>query len=67
MLREYLHLEFGDLVWPFEYDLESVIDDFVLICFFCGNDFLPHLPCLDIYEVNPLTYTRGKAPNLYPR
>jgi hypothetical protein len=30
------------------YDLEKVIDDFVLICMLCGNDFLPHIPMLDI-------------------
>lgn len=52
LFREYLDHEFGSLkaTLPFEYDLERIIDDFILINIFIGNDFLPHLPGLHINE-----------------
>ncbi len=52
LLREYLDLEFSSISeeLPFEYDLERIIDDFILLSVFVGNDFLPHLPNLHIGE-----------------
>ncbi|OAX79226.1 hypothetical protein ACJ72_06455 [Emergomyces africanus] len=54
MVREYLELEFQELeeegVLKFAFDLERVIDDFILMAFFVGNDFLPNLPNLHINE-----------------
>jgi hypothetical protein len=41
LLREYFELEFGTLKLPFLFDLERVIDDYVLLCMLVGNDFLP--------------------------
>jgi 5'-3' exoribonuclease 1 len=54
IVREYLEMEFQELEEPgalsFPFDLERVIDDFILMAFFVGNDFLPNLPGLHINE-----------------
>ena len=36
---------------PFAYDLEHVIDDWILMGFLMGNDFIPHLPNMHIRQV----------------
>ncbi|RLV94708.1 5'-3' exoribonuclease 1 [Spathaspora sp. JA1] len=50
LVREYLALEFQELEGQltFEFDLERILDDFILIMYVIGNDFLPNLPDLFI-------------------
>eukprot|EP01053_Blabericola_migrator_P004597 Blabericola_migrator_1__4596@NODE_243_length_10934_cov_182_833625_g205_i0_p1_GENE_NODE_243_length_10934_cov_182_833625_g205_i0NODE_243_length_10934_cov_182_833625_g205_i0_p1_ORF_typecomplete_len937_score166_50XRN_N/PF03159_18/1_3e95XRN_N/PF03159_18/18XRN_M/PF17846_1/3_4e92SPASM/PF13186_6/0_5zfCCHC_4/PF14392_6/0_76_NODE_243_length_10934_cov_182_833625_g205_i067789588 len=63
VLREYLALEYRWTPQELVYqdpnsgqisvvgtDLERHIDDFILLCFFVGNDFLPHLPSFSIQK-----------------
>jgi len=53
ILREYLANEFSSVMNPpfrGEVSFERLVDDIVFMCFFVGNDFLPHLPSLDIRD-----------------
>lgn len=47
LLREYLRLDFACLP---DIDFERLVDDFVLMVAFVGNDFIPRLPTFEISE-----------------
>uniref|UniRef100_A0A6I8RYS6 5'-3' exoribonuclease 1 n=1 Tax=Xenopus tropicalis TaxID=8364 RepID=A0A6I8RYS6_XENTR len=59
LMREYIDYEFSSLKnkISFEYDVERIIDDWILMGFLVGNDFIPHLPHLHInHDALPLLY-----------
>nr|CDJ86173.1 Putative 5-3 exonuclease domain containing protein [Haemonchus contortus] len=59
LLREYLSWEFDPLKasLPFPYDVDRIVDDWVLMGFLVGNDFIPHLPHVHIHDdALPLLY-----------
>ncbi|XP_023298074.2 5'-3' exoribonuclease 1 [Lucilia cuprina] len=62
LLREYLELEFNDIKQEDpNFDIAKLIDDWVLMGFLVGNDFIPHLPCLHISSnALPLLYKTYK-------
>ena len=63
-LREYLAIEMFSDQQGFQFDLERAIDDWVFMCFFVGNDFLPHLPSLEIRDQGIDTLTAIWRDNL---
>lgn len=49
VLREYIEVDLA-LGCGYSVDKERLVDDFIFLTFLVGNDFLPHLPTLDIGE-----------------
>ncbi|KAH9434520.1 5'-3' exoribonuclease 2 [Pyricularia oryzae] len=64
ILREYLNVELYVPDLPFRFDLERAVDDWIFLCCFVGNDFLPHLPALEIRENGIITLTSIWKQNL---
>ena len=52
VLRDYFSYEFetSNVLPNSKWCLEQCIDDFVFMTFFVGNDFLPHMPAVDIAD-----------------
>ncbi|XP_050079463.1 5'-3' exoribonuclease 1 [Anopheles maculipalpis] len=63
LLSEYLELEFASIRdrLKFPFDLHKLIDDWVLMGYLVGNDFIPHIPHLHINEnALPILYSAYK-------
>lgn len=54
LLREYILLEYQEYEPKFKhtFSLERVIDDFIILSFFIGNDFLHKLYCMNTKKGN---------------
>ncbi|XP_066475820.1 5'-3' exoribonuclease 1 isoform X2 [Tiliqua scincoides] len=59
LMREYIDYEFSPVKdrISFTYEIDRIIDDWILMGFLVGNDFIPHLPHLHInHDALPLLY-----------
>jgi hypothetical protein len=54
LVREYMEIEFSSIrdKLSFAVDIEKIVDDFILIAFFIGNDFLHQLYCMNAKDGN---------------
>ncbi|KAI9592286.1 XRN 5'-3' exonuclease N-terminus-domain-containing protein [Syncephalis fuscata] len=52
LLRDYIQLEFESAkkIMGARFDIENVIDDYILLATLVGSDYLPHLPELHVHE-----------------
>ncbi|CAD8069108.1 unnamed protein product [Paramecium sonneborni] len=50
IVKEYLDLEYQKINMKITYNIDRIIDDFLLLFFLIGNDFLPRVYCFDIKQ-----------------
>lgn len=66
LFKEYLELEFAALKQYDTFSISKLIDDWILMGFLVGNDFIPHLPCLHINS-NALPLIYQTYIKMYPK
>lgn len=63
IIRRYLYTEFSRAINA-RFDFERILDDWIFMCFFIGNDFLPCIPSMDIKVAAIETITESYIRNL---
>lgn len=50
LLREYIELEFIGCKkeMTFDFDMDKIADDWVVLCILIGNDYIPNMPNFDL-------------------
>lgn len=68
LMREYLEMEFIEVkpTLPFAYDIDNIVDDWILMCYLVGNDFIPNLPNFHI-NTNALPILYGAYKKVLPQ
>ncbi|KAI5192311.1 hypothetical protein NEMIN01_1940 [Nematocida minor] len=66
IIRKYLYSEFTAAINA-KFDFERILDDWIFVCFFVGNDFLPSIPSMDIKVSAIETISMSYVKNLLVR
>ena len=51
LLKKCIIEQISEIMMKDDLNEQNIIKDFIFICYFLGNDFLPHIPSIDIKNV----------------
>jgi 5'-3' exonuclease len=64
IMKDCIYKSFKELGNKIDFKKDRITNDFIFLCYFLGNDFLPHLPSLDIAK-NAIDYLLKKYVDIY--